>query len=498
MTFDRCRNMAHPAWDYFGDPRVGLPSEDIPLDSVWKGAADLYPGQLIRGNLETRLAGLYINEDGTTHNFHSFYWMLFVDGEYVSTYFHYPNRLPFRNLRKKLPSNHTWFGTRKSGIKSSKVNGILDEAAIEYPNSLLQSFVLNIPTGVELTESGATSSNGPFFWDLYVNGIFIETRLFDLSSEDINAFLLDLKAKITTEISSVAVLDGKVVIKDNASNNLDGTVFIGKTADQDLDGKIIVEFLPPSASKQLHGKITVVKLGWVEIPTHTETGINRFTITGKLNLDAVVYGVVVPQNSTAPSTEQVLAGRDGAGKKAKGAGSVAATANTTFTLYLSAPNDDPIYDIYVSAQYLDSPMVFEDRLLVAPAGKEFVVVDGIPWDPSETSVLENVDRTLDFVSGGTTPIEPGTIIIGNDSEARALVKSVHLTSGSWAAGTAAGIFVITNQIGTFQEENLTPNFASVLGDSTGSGEGDVIRHDLTSSTGNDTINVNPDGTFSVS
>jgi hypothetical protein len=56
-----------------------------------------------------------------------------------------------------------------------------------------------------------------------------------------------------------------------------------------------------------------------------------------------------------------------------------------------------------------------------------------------------------FTSGGTATIVEGDVLVGATSGASARVKQVILTSGSFAAGTAAGslIFYKTTMVGTF-------------------------------------------------
>ena len=63
-------------------------------------------------------------------------------------------------------------------------------------------------------------------------------------------------------------------------------------------------------------------------------------------------------------------------------------------------------------------------------------------------------KELSFTSGGAYEIAEADTITGATSGATAVVTRVALQSGSWAAGTAAGILVITSQTGTFQAEEL--------------------------------------------
>lgn len=78
-------------------------------------------------------------------------------------------------------------------------------------------------------------------------------------------------------------------------------------------------------------------------------------------------------------------------------------------------------------------------------------------------------RELSFTSGGTTEIAEGDTITGATSGATAVVTRVVLTSGTWAAGTAAGKVIFASQTGTFQAENLnigaSLNVATIAGNS---------------------------------
>lgn len=92
------------------------------------------------------------------------------------------------------------------------------------------------------------------------------------------------------------------------------------------------------------------------------------------------------------------------------------------------------------------------------------------------SIFEGEQRypvsVLEFTSGGTTEIVAGDIITGATGGATAVVVKISLTSGYWAAGTAAGQIEISGQDGVFQAEDLNipdhANSATIpAGDSTG-------------------------------
>jgi hypothetical protein len=92
------------------------------------------------------------------------------------------------------------------------------------------------------------------------------------------------------------------------------------------------------------------------------------------------------------------------------------------------------------------------------------VASGTGW----TAVA--LGRQLSFTSGGTTAIAVGDTITGATSAATAVITKVEVTSGSWAAGTAAGFVCFASQTGTFQSENLnigaSLNVATIAGNST--------------------------------
>lgn len=71
--------------------------------------------------------------------------------------------------------------------------------------------------------------------------------------------------------------------------------------------------------------------------------------------------------------------------------------------------------------------------------------------------------TMTFTSGGTTEITKGSLIKGATSGATARVVAALLSSGSWAGGDAAGIFVLDTITGTFGTENVYVSSDQVAG-----------------------------------
>lgn len=63
-------------------------------------------------------------------------------------------------------------------------------------------------------------------------------------------------------------------------------------------------------------------------------------------------------------------------------------------------------------------------------------------------------KEMSFTSGGVYEVVEGNTITGATSGATAVITRVALTSGTWAAGTAAGTFIFASQTGNFVAENL--------------------------------------------
>lgn len=83
--------------------------------------------------------------------------------------------------------------------------------------------------------------------------------------------------------------------------------------------------------------------------------------------------------------------------------------------------------------------------------------------------LVDLGYELAFTSGGTYEIAAADTILGASSGAIAIVRRVVLESGAFNNGTAVGKLIVTNQVGTFQAENINvganPDVATISGDS---------------------------------
>ena len=113
-------------------------------------------------------------------------------------------------------------------------------------------------------------------------------------------------------------------------------------------------------------------------------------------------------------------------------------------------------------QYNDT--VYAIRNNVAATAAVVHVKSSSGWTPIA------LGREVTFTSGGTYQVLVGNTITGATSAATAVITKVILSSGSWAAGTAAGRLFFATQTGTFQAEDLNVgaslNVATIAGDST--------------------------------
>ena len=86
--------------------------------------------------------------------------------------------------------------------------------------------------------------------------------------------------------------------------------------------------------------------------------------------------------------------------------------------------------------------------------------DGTPYNVGFPNLLSFI-----FSSGGTNEISVGDKVTGQTSGATAIIKQVLLSSGTWAAGTAAGFFTAERDdvVGTFTTTEAVVSDASATG-----------------------------------
>ncbi len=140
------------------------------------------------------------------------------------------------------------------------------------------------------------------------------------------------------------------------------------------------------------------------------------------------------------------------------------------------PDGHALPDAYVGQSYVNPAINFtladgtpdfvlgDSFTITVPAGAGTVAmldVDGVDGTASAYGVLiygvdttKTTQRQVAFTSGGVAQLQPGVTVTGVTSGATAQVVEIQLSSGTWAAGTAAGVLILDNQVGTFQSESL--------------------------------------------
>lgn len=151
---------------------------------------------------------------------------------------------------------------------------------------------------------------------------------------------------------------------------------------------------------------------------------------------------------TSP-TDAYLAAAAGSEQTAMDAARAAITA---------VPGSGPVRGVWV---YNDNVYAFRDNVGGTAGVMHKATVAG--WS------AVTLPKTVAFTSGGTYEIVEGDVITGATSGATATVRRVFVTSGTWAAGTAAGTLVLSGQTGNFTGENLNVaanlNVATIAGNS---------------------------------
>ena len=92
-----------------------------------------------------------------------------------------------------------------------------------------------------------------------------------------------------------------------------------------------------------------------------------------------------------------------------------------------------------------------------------------PVNEATLAVRINEAATLSFTSGGTTPIESGDVVGQANGASGTVIGTPVVSSGSWAAGNAAGVILLNNlseisfQNGTLSVQGKGANLATVTG-----------------------------------
>jgi len=91
-------------------------------------------------------------------------------------------------------------------------------------------------------------------------------------------------------------------------------------------------------------------LAFTVAPTVTSRTTTAYTIGGTTNQDCTVFAVATETTATDPDGPQIAAGTDGDDAAAPGTGSVAATANTAFSLNITGTFTEATHDIHIVAR----------------------------------------------------------------------------------------------------------------------------------------------------
>ena len=81
--------------------------------------------------------------------------------------------------------NWGYFGRVEVGTPAEDCTGLLTGAAQEYPDDLLRAYVTYTSLPIFVEANGYYTTTGPtvVVWDLYVNGVYINTRITLLDSD---------------------------------------------------------------------------------------------------------------------------------------------------------------------------------------------------------------------------------------------------------------------------------------------------------------------------
>jgi hypothetical protein len=91
-------------------------------------------------------------------------------------------------------------------------------------------------------------------------------------------------------------------------------------------------------------------LAFTTAPTVTSRTTDSYTIGGTANQDCTVFAVATATTATDPDGPQIAAGTDGDDAAAPGTGSVAATADTAFSLSITGTFTEATHDIHIVAR----------------------------------------------------------------------------------------------------------------------------------------------------
>lgn len=224
-------------------------------------------------------------------------------------------------------------------------------------------------------------------------------------------------------------------------------------------GKVITGTMPTTGTKVAtgNGTCTVVTGG-------KNTKVGTYTITC---IQAVSHGGVF--EVTGVNGEHL-----GTCAITPGAGLTGVFTSDQINFTITDGSTDFIYGDYFTVAVAAGGGQYQILNLTGVNGTQ--IACGI-LGPYAVDASASGQETLAYTSGGTYEIMPGDTITGGTSGAYARVVAITLTSGTFAAGTAAGTMTLDGVSGTFQSETLNvganSNVATIGGDSSAVSASDV-------------------------
>jgi hypothetical protein len=132
------------------------------------------------------------------------------------------------------------------------------------------------------------------------------------------------------------------------SNFASGHIGWAILANNDMDGMDLAWWSAGTGSDTAPEPST--GLAFTVAPTVTSRTTESYTIGGTTNQDCTVFAVATETTATDPDGPQIAAGTDGDDAAAPGTGSVAATADTAFSLNITGTFTESTHDIHIVAR----------------------------------------------------------------------------------------------------------------------------------------------------
>jgi hypothetical protein len=192
-----------------------------------------------------------------------------------------------------------------------------------------------------------------------------------------------------------------------------------------------------------------IKVGAVPTTGTVGTNTGAVTCTGVTGGNKTKVGVYTLRCVTVVASGGVFSVKDPDGEALPEANVTVAYTNPAINFLLNDVGADAaLGDTFTITVPVGSGKVKELNLAGIDGSEDAF---GILIAGAGTTVTQ---KQIAYTSGGVAELLAGETLTGATSAATAQVVSFTLTSGTFAAGTATGVLVVDNQVGTFQSENL--------------------------------------------